>query len=134
MQGVHKLDCFPHCVDADTAIEEQTVRCLHWTKLFSQKKVFDSFPNLCCPKRWSGMNRISHPDWVKLCVDPNGRIKLRAKQKYKIPVSSFIAVSSSVFYYHLTAVFFLSRSYLELKALMLIFIFLLFEDGHFLCV
>ena len=27
------------------------------------------------------MNRISHPDWVKLCVDPNGRIKLRAKQK-----------------------------------------------------
>ena len=31
------------------------------------------------------MNRISHPDWVKLCVDPNGRIKLRAKQKYEIP-------------------------------------------------
>ena len=31
------------------------------------------------------MNRISHRDWVKLCVDPNGRIKLRAKQKYEIP-------------------------------------------------
>ena len=30
------------------------------------------------------MNRISHPDWVKLCVDPNGRIKLRTKQKCEI--------------------------------------------------
>ena len=30
------------------------------------------------------MNRISHPDWVQLCVDPNGRIKLRAKQKCEI--------------------------------------------------
>ena len=30
------------------------------------------------------LNRISHPDWVKLCVDPNGRIKLRVKQKYEI--------------------------------------------------
>ena len=29
------------------------------------------------------MNRISLPDWVKFCVDPNGRIKLCAKQKCK---------------------------------------------------
>ena len=42
------------------------------------------FPNWYCPERWSGMNWISHPDWVKLCVDTNGRIKLRAKQKYEI--------------------------------------------------
>ena len=46
--------------------------------------MFDSFPILCCPERWTGLNRISHPDWVKLCVDANGRIKLRAKQKYEI--------------------------------------------------
>ncbi len=32
----------------------------------------------------SGLNRISHPDWVKICVDPNGHINLRAKQKYEI--------------------------------------------------
>ena len=30
------------------------------------------------------MNRISYPDWAKLCVDPNSQIKLRAKQKYEI--------------------------------------------------
>ena len=46
--------------------------------------MFDGFPNLCCPERWSGMNRISHLDCVRLCVDPNGRIKLRAKQKCEI--------------------------------------------------
>ena len=30
------------------------------------------------------MNRTSHPDWVKIFGDPNGQIKLRAKQKYKV--------------------------------------------------
>ena len=53
-------------------------------KVVLQKRVFDGFPNLCCPERWFGLNRISHPDWVKLCVDPNGRIKLRTKQKCEI--------------------------------------------------
>ena len=36
-------------------------------------------PIWCCSERWSGMNRISHPDWVKICGDPNGQIKLHAK-------------------------------------------------------
>ena len=49
-----------------------------------KRRCLADFPSLCCPERWSGMNGISHPDWVKLCVDPNGRIKLRAKQKYEI--------------------------------------------------
>ena len=49
-----------------------------------KERMFSGFPNLCCSKRCSGMNRISHPDWVKICVDPNGQIELRAKQKYKI--------------------------------------------------
>ena len=70
------------------AIEEQTVRRLYWTKLFSQKECLTAFPNYCCPERWFGRNRISHPDWVKLCVDPNGRIKLRAKQKCEIPFAT----------------------------------------------
>ena len=34
---VHKSDCFPHCVHTASAIEEQTVRRLHWTKLFCQR-------------------------------------------------------------------------------------------------
>ena len=47
-------------------------------------KCLAAFPNLCCSERWSGLNWISHPDWVKICVDPYGQIKLRAKQKYEI--------------------------------------------------
>ena len=60
-----------------------------------RKRVFGGFPNLCCPERWSGMNRISHPDWVKLCVDPNGQIKLRAKQKYKILSATSVSTKTS---------------------------------------
>ena len=41
------------------------------------------------------MIRISHPDWVKLCVDPNGRIKLRAKQKYEILSVTFVLGSNA---------------------------------------
>ena len=33
------------------------------------KRLFGSLPNFSCPERRSGMNRISHPDWVKLCVE-----------------------------------------------------------------
>ena len=46
--GVHKLDCFPHCVDTAAAIEEQTVRRLPWTKLFSQR-VFGRFSQFVLP-------------------------------------------------------------------------------------
>ena len=38
-------------------------------------------PFLCCPEKWSRLNRISHPHWVKICDDHNGQINLRAKQK-----------------------------------------------------
>ena len=41
-------------------------------------------PFLCCPGKWSGLNRISHPHWVKICDDHNGQINLRAKQKYEV--------------------------------------------------
>ena len=74
MQGVHKLDGFPHCVDA-AAIEEQTVRRLSFVKISEEEKVFGGLsPIWCCPEKWSGLNRISHPDWVKICVDTNGQI------------------------------------------------------------
>ena len=35
------------------------------------KRVFDSFPNYCCQETWFGLNRISHPDWGKLCIELN---------------------------------------------------------------
>ena len=52
-------------------------------------KCLANFPSLCWPERWSRLNRISHPDWVKLYVDANGRIRLRAKQKCE-----FLAVTT----------------------------------------
>ena len=52
MQGVHKLDGFPHCVDAAAAIEEQTVIHLSWTKKFWERgKVFGGFLNLVLPEK-----------------------------------------------------------------------------------
>ena len=62
-QGIHKLDRFPHWRAAsETSAQNEVVL---------PKKVFDGFSNYCCPKRWCGMNRISHLDWVKLCVELN---------------------------------------------------------------
>ena len=50
----------------------------------SEKRGFDGLsPFLCCPGKWSGLNRISHLHWVKICDDHNGQINLRAKQKYE---------------------------------------------------
>ena len=46
----------------------------------AKETVFGSLPNFCCPGRKFGLNRISHPDWVKLCVKlncaPNQNAKL----------------------------------------------------------
>ena len=65
---------FPHCVDA-AAIEERIVRRLSFLKSSEKEKVFvELSPIWCCSEKWSGLNRISHPDWVKICVDPNGQI------------------------------------------------------------
>ena len=41
-------------------------------------------PFLCCPGKWSRLNSISHPHWMKICDDHNGQINLRAKQKYEV--------------------------------------------------
>ena len=37
----------------------------------AKESVFGSLPNFCCPEMRSGLNRIGHPDWVKLCVELN---------------------------------------------------------------
>ena len=50
-----------------------------------RKRVFGGLsPFLCCLEKWSGLNRISHPHWVKIWDDHNGQISLRAKQKYEV--------------------------------------------------
>ena len=41
-------------------------------------------PFLTCLGKWFGLNRISHPHWVKICDDHNGQINLHAKQKYEV--------------------------------------------------
>ena len=46
-------------------------RRLYKTELFCQNGCLTVFPNYCSPERWFGLNRISHPDWVKLCVELN---------------------------------------------------------------
>ena len=37
----------------------------------AKETVFVSLPNFWCLERRFGLNRISHPDWVKLCVELN---------------------------------------------------------------
>ena len=63
-----RTDGFPHGGGA-AAIEEggQSLR-LSWTKKSEEERVFGGFPQFVV------VNRISHPDWVKICVDPNGQI------------------------------------------------------------
>ena len=56
--------------------------CSFWKVL--RKSVWRAFPNLVLPGKMVWENRISHPDCVKICVDHNGRINLRAKQKYEV--------------------------------------------------
>ena len=34
--------------------------------------------------KWSGLNKISHPHWAKICDDHNGQISLCSKQKYEV--------------------------------------------------
>ena len=86
MQETHNLDRYPHCVHAAAAaaaaaaaIEEQPVRRLHRTELFSQKGCLTAFLNYCCPERWFGQNR------VKLCVELNDA----PNQNTKIPSATY---------------------------------------------
>ena len=49
-QGVHELDCFPHCVHAAAAIGEQTVDvCTERSR--SSKESVDGFSQLLLPRK-----------------------------------------------------------------------------------
>ena len=64
---------------------------IHPARKVLRKRLFGGLsPFLCCPGKWSRLNRISHPHWVKICDDHNGQINLCAKQKYKVLSSTDI--------------------------------------------
>ena len=51
------------------AIEERPVWRLHWSAFSSQRECVWQFTRFGGRNWRSGMNRISHPDWVKLSVE-----------------------------------------------------------------
>ena len=70
---------------------------LHWTAFSSQKEWVCQLTRFASRKWRSGLNRISHPDWVKLSVELN----LRAKPKYEISLHYSITLTLK-FIKHLT--------------------------------
>ena len=53
------------------AIEERLMERLHWSAFSSQKMCVWQLTRFGGRKWWSEVNRISHPDWVKLSVELN---------------------------------------------------------------
>ena len=67
---------------ASAAMKEADRKYVHPVRKVLRKRWSGGLsPFLCCPGKWSGLNRISHPHWVKICDDHNGQINLHAKQK-----------------------------------------------------
>ena len=62
------------------AIEERPVWHLHWSAFSSQRKCVWKLNQSVSWKWRSGLNRIGHPDWVKLSVELN----CAPNQKYEI--------------------------------------------------
>ena len=60
--------------------------------------MFGGFPQFVLPGKMIRENRISHPDWVKICVYPNGRIKLCTKQKYEILSATLLTAKRNMLY------------------------------------
>ena len=53
------------------AIEERPMGRLHWSASPAKESVFGSLQDFLAGNERSGLNRISHPDWVKLSVELN---------------------------------------------------------------
>ena len=61
----------------------------------AKESVWRFFPSLCCPETYCGMNRISHPDWVKLCVE----LDYAPNQNTKIPSATVsLLIRRELFY------------------------------------
>ena len=77
-------------------LEKNPVKRLHWEAFSSQRGcVWQLNQFLVARKERPGLNRIVHPDWVKLSVELN----LHAKPKYEISLhySFFPVFSFSIF-------------------------------------
>ena len=89
MQGIHKLDRFPHLSMLLLLLKKRPVWCLHWPAFSSQKDFVCQLTQFAARERRSGMNRIVHPDWVKLSVElncaPNQNMKFSFHYKYTTP-------------------------------------------------
>ena len=77
------------------AIEERPVGRLHWSAYSSQRGCVWQLTRFGGRKWRSGVNRISHPDWVTLSVELN----LRAKPKYEIFLFSTIYIYIYIYIY-----------------------------------
>ena len=72
------------------AIEERPVGRLHWSVFSSQRECVWQLTRFGGRKWKSGLNRISHPDWVKLSV----KLNLCTEPKYEIfPFSTVCLVA-----------------------------------------
>ena len=69
---VHELDCFPHgAMLLLLLLLESRRKTSVQNEVVLPKECLTVFPNYCCPERWFRWNRISPPEWVKLCVEIN---------------------------------------------------------------
>ena len=70
--------------------------CPVWKVLGKSESLAD-FPQFgASRKKWSRLNRISHPNWVKICVKHNGQFNLCAKPKYEVLSATKVTVTPIV--------------------------------------
>ena len=103
-------------VDDATAIREQTLRRPFPLRISEERervsererereRDWRAFFNFwCCWEIWFGLNRTSHPDWVKMFGDSNGQIKLRAKQKFKFLSATDIRLLIDLVWFEVTLI------------------------------
>ena len=83
------------------AIEERPVWRLHWSAFSNQRECVWQLTRFGGRKWRPGLNRISHPDWVKLSVELNSHTKL----KYEIfPFSTMHIIYIYIYIYIYTCI------------------------------
>ena len=74
-----KLDRFPHVSMLQLLLKNGQWDVYTGQRCSAKETMFCSLPNFCCSGKRSGLNRIGHPDWVKLCVELNYAPKQNTK-------------------------------------------------------
>ena len=85
MQGIHKLDRFPH-VSMLLLLLKNGQWDVCTGRHYSAKECVWQLTQFLWPERKSGLDRIGHPDWVKLCIKlnctPNQNTKFPSTTSY----------------------------------------------------